>query len=631
MPRPLRAVCSLAAAALALALPNGPARGQDVPRDLEPPGGVTAGVTVVASRLAAPDPASTVRVVTRDEIEHFPGGSLPELLQWVAGVDVRRRGVDGLQADVSLRGADYNGTLILVDGQPMNDPQTNHHSAALDVPLDAIERVEILFGAGSALWGADAVGGVVNVVTRSANLRRARAQLEGRIEHGTDSYDAGGLRLASKIGESVALAADWARSESSGFRDDTEFAQDFLNGSARWETGAGPVSASFGYARRRFGAYAFYGTAYPDQQETTQTQTAAASATLALGAWTLVPSFAWRSHRDDFVLDRTDPAFYENLTGTDRLDGRVWARHALLGGTAAVGAEYGGQSIASTTLGDHARNRGALFLEFGRAFDRASPERGGFRVGLRGDDYTDFGSRFSPSAGLWFAPGGGVRLRASAGTAFRVPTYTELWYRDPQNVGNPSLAPEKAAHVEAGASLALGDVLLDAVGFFRHGTDRIDFVRSSPEEPWVATNVRTADTSGVEATAAWHGAKGAPLTRVSLSAAYVFADLKALSTAAGGATEGKYLLDPLHTKWDLVVTGTLPFEIAALTRVSYFARPSYESGVWLWDLRLGRDLLQGEIFDVYVEARNLGDVHYEEVPGVPLPGRTFALGFRATW
>lgn len=622
---------AIRAAAFGLAAATLAARGQDVPPDDEPPKRVTAELAAVSSRLDTPDPSSTVRVVTREEIEHFPGRGLAELLQWVAGVDARRRGAEGVQADISLRGADYNGTLILVDGQPMNDPQSNHHAASLDLPLDAIDRVEILYGAGASVWGADAVGGVVNVVTRGANLRRARAQLEGRIAHGTDSLDAGGLRLASKIGESIALAADWGRSESAGFRDDTEFAQEFARGSARWETAAGPISASFGYGRRRFGAYAFYGTAYPDQQEATQIRTAAASASLALGGWTLNPSFSWRSHHDDFVLVRTNPGFYENLSDTTRLDGRLYARHAFLGGTAAVGLEAGGQSITSTNLGDHSRSRTALFLEYGRPFDAAAPEAGGFRVGLRGDEYSDFGSHVSPHAGAWFAPVTGLRLRASAGTAFRVPTYTELHYRDPQNIGNPSLAPEKATNVEAGATLSLGAITFDAVGFFRHGTDLIDFVRSSPEAPYVARNIRTVDTSGVETTASWHGRKGATLSRVSLSAAYLFADLAALSEAAGGATQGKYLLDPLHVKWDLVLGGTLPLEIAALTRISYFARPSFTSGVWLWDVRLGRDLLQGEILDVYVEGRNLGDRKYEEVPGVPLPGRTLLAGFRATW
>ncbi len=607
------------------------ARAQEPSHEDEPPKKVPAEVWAISTRLGIADLSSTVRVVTRAEIEHFPGRSVADLLQWVAGADVRRRGASGTPADIGLRGTDASGTLILVDGQPMNDPQTNHNSADLDVPLDGIERIEILYSAGSAVWGADAVGGVVNIVTRGGNLGRARAQLDGRLVHGSSSLDAGGLRLASKIGDAVAVAADWFRSESSGFRDDTDQAEDIVRGSARWDTGSGPLTASFGYARRGYGAYSFYGTSQPNQQEATEVRTAAAAATLTLGGWTLVPSVSWRAHHDDFVLDRSSPSLYENLSDTSLVQGRLWARHALLGGTVVAGIEGGGDSVDSTVLGSHSRRRGAIFLELGHPFDETSPTAGGFRIGLRGDEYSDFGSRFTPHAGVFFAALPHLTLRASAGTAFRLPTYTELYYRDPQNAGNPSLSAERATNVEAGINWAEGAWTLDLVGWHRHGTNLIDFVRPSVSEPWVAQNLRRADTSGVEATAAWHGRKGALLSRASLAASYLFTDLSALSEAAGGAMEGKYVLDPLHVKWDLILGGTLPLAIDALTRVSYFARPSYATGVWLWDVRLGRDLLQGQIAEIYLEGRNLTNTLYKEIPGVPLPGRTLAVGVRVTW
>ena len=615
---------------LASALAGGPLRGQEPFPDDEPPDTRRTPASGASSRPKATDPSSTLRIVTRSEIENSPFRSLPEILQWVVGLDVRRRGVEGVQADVGMRGADHNSTLILVDGEPMLDPQSNHHAASLDVPYDAIERIEVLSGPAAAARGAGAVGGVVNVVTRGANLRRARFQFEGRFVHGTDSLNAGGIRAASKIGDSLALAADWARLESSGFQSDTEFAEDFVRGSARWETAAGPLSASFGYGRRRFGAWDFYGTAHPDQQETTQIRTAGVSAELTFEGWTLAPSVFWRAFHDDYVLDRTNPSLYENLTDTTTLGGRLSARRSLAGGTVVLAAEAGGQSISSTGLGEHSRNLGALLVEYSRPFDTAAPGRAGFRAGLRADDYSDFGSHLSPWGGVWYAPSEAVRLRASAGTAFRVPTWTELYYRDPQNVGNPSLVPEKAVNAEAGLTVAHGPFSFDAAGFWRHGTGLIDFVRSSPDAPWVARNIRTADTWGLEAALQWQGKKDALLSHVVLQAAYLFVDLAQLSAEAG-ATQGKYVLDPLHVKWDLIAGGLLPLEIAALTRLSYFARPSYAGGVWLWDLRLARDLLQGEILEVYVEGRNLGDAHYQESLGVPLPGRTLLVGLRLTW
>ena len=587
----------------------------------------------VATRAEAVETGSTVRVITREEIEASPARTLPELLQYLPGVDVRRRGAWGVQADIGLRGADANGTVLLVDGEVVNDPQTNHFTADLDVPLDGVERIEVLYGASSALWGSGAVGGVVNIVTRGASLGRARAQLEGRWAMGSHSLDAGGIRAASRIGDTFSAAGDWARSESSGFRDDAEFQSDLVRASARWDTGAGPVTFGGGYGYRRYGAYAFYGTLYPDQQETTAVRTARLAAELKVGAWTLSPSASVRAHHDDFVLDRQNPSFYENVSDGTRLAARLVARRGVAGGTVAIGAEASRETIDSTGLGSHGRNQSALFGEWAGSLRPSDPDAGGARVGARLDAWEGYGTRFSPQASAWVRLASGLKLRASGGSAFRVPTFTELYYRDPQNVGNPDLSPEKAVNAELGLSWTRGVLSLDGAGFWRRGTDLIDFVRSSSLEPWRARNVRTADTLGVEAVAKVSPRRSGPtgLSFVSVQATYVFADLAELSSSAGGATQGKYLLDPLHAKWDFIAAGTLPLLVTLRTKVTYMSRPTWTDGVWLWDLRLGRELLEGDILEIWVEGLNLGDVSCQESIGTPLPGRWISAGVRLTW
>ena len=596
----------------------------------DPDASLEAAVTVV-SRAAVPDPGVTTRVVTREEIERIPARSLPELLQSIPGLDVRRRGVEGVQADIGIRGADHDGTLFLVDGEPVGDPQTNHFSGDLDVPIDAIERIEIFAGAASALYGSGATGGVVNVVTRGARLGRARAQLEGRYVHGTSSLDAGSLRIASKVGDLVAVAVDASRSESSGFRDDTEYQTKSLRLSAVADTGAGPVQLALGYGGKQFGAFAFYGTAYPNQQESARVRTARLSADVSLGGWIVTPSLFYRDHRDDFVLERANPAFYENRSDTASGTARLVARGALPLGTIAFGAESGGESISSISLGDHSRNRQALFAELTRPLSGSEPERGGGRLGLRLDRYDAYGSRVSPLLSFWYSPAAGLKLRASGGSAFRAPTFTDLYYRDPQNVGNPDLSAERAWNAEVGATLERGPFSFDLALFTRHATNLIDFVQSGPSEPYQARNIRTANTSGVEAVAEWRGPRRGLLGRVTLQAAYVFADLSRISEGAGGTLEGRYLLDPLHTKWDLIASGTFPLEITYRSRLSYHARPSFEDGIWLVDARIGRQLLEGEIVEVYLEGENLGNVSYQERPGVPLPSRRIAAGLHLTW
>lgn len=618
--------------ALAVLLATTNAAGQ-APPGADAPKPVSASVAVVASHAGAETEASTVAVLTRAQIEKLPARSLSELLRWLPSVDVRRRGPDGEQADVGLRGADYNGTLVLVDGEPVNDPQTNHHSLDLDVPADAIERIEVLYGAASALWGSEAVGGVINVVTRSGGLGKARAQLEGRWVRGSSSLDAGSLRLAGKVTDAVTLTADGSRSESSGFRDDREHSTKALRASVRVDTALGPVTLTGGGASRDFGAYGFYGTRFPNQREATRTRSLRLSAELALGGgWSLAPSAAVRNHRDDFVLERTNPSFYRNLHETDRTTFRLVARRALLGGTLAVGVEAGRDTIDSTNLGVDGRSRRAAFAELARAFSTASPASGGFRAGLRADGTEGFDTRVSPQVAAWAALGAGLRARASFGTAFRVPTFTELRYVDPQTLGNPDLRPEKATSVEAGLTWDDGPVSIDAVGFFRHGTDLIDFVRSSSLEPFRATNLRTVDTRGVEGTVSLDASRvgGAPFTRLALRAAVYSADLEKLRAEAG-ATEGRYVLDPLRYRWDLIAEMAFPGRVGALARLSYTDRPSFEDSVLLLDARLGWDLLEGRILQLYVEGENLGAVRYEEVQGAPLPGRTLAAGLRLTW
>ena len=608
---------------LLVASPVRPAGGEETPPK------VKAEVAVVASRAGVETEAATVAVLTREEIERLPARSLSELLRWLPSVDVQRRGPGGAQADVSLRGADYNGTLVLVDGEPVNDPQTNHHTLDLDVPVEAIERVEVLYGSASALWGSEAVGGVVHVVTRGTDLGTARARVEGRYVRGSHSLDAGSARLATRVGDAVTVSVDGSRSESSGFRDDREHAIEALRTSLRVETPLGPVTLAAGAASRAFGAFAFYGTRFPNQQERTRTRSLRLSGELSVGGWSLAPSASVREHHDDFVLERSDPSFYRNLHETDRTTLRLVARRPVLGGTLALGAEAGRDAIDSTSLGQRERARSAAFAELGRPFSAESPAAGGVRAGLRADRHEGFGTRLSPQLAAWVALGASVTARASVGTAFRVPTFTELHYVDPQTLGNPGLRPERSTTVEAGLAWNTGPVALDAALFHRHGTDLIDFVRSGASEPYRATNVRTVDTLGLEATFGLDAARLglAPLTRLALRGAVYSADLEALRAGAG-ATEGRYVLDPLRTRWDLLAEARLPFRVDARARLSLFDRPSFREEVLLLDARLGRELLDEGLLEVWIEGENLGDVRYEEVPGVPLPGRTFAAGLR---
>src|SRR6185295_5225768 len=108
----------------------------------------------------------TITVITREQIARLPVHSIADILRLTASVDVRARGERGSQTDFAVRGANFGQMLVLVDGVRLNDAQSGHHNGDIPVPLDAIERIEVLHGPGSSLFGADAFGGAINIITR---------------------------------------------------------------------------------------------------------------------------------------------------------------------------------------------------------------------------------------------------------------------------------------------------------------------------------------------------------------------------------------------------------------------------------------------------------------------------------
>jgi iron complex outermembrane receptor protein len=623
----VRAPSFAAVAVLGFALcPPGAA--QEAPEEDEPPK-VARVVPAVASRLDTPG-AAVVRIVTRAEIDALPGAhTLPDVLRSVLGVDVRSRGPAAAQADVSIRGAGGSGTLVLVDGQAVNDPQSSHLSFDVDVPVAAIERIEVLAGPGSAVWGPGPIGGAVNVVTRGGDLGRAAVQLEGRYAHGTQSLDQGGARLAVRVAEPVTVGVDWWRAETSGFSDAADAATNTLRVSSRWDTAKGPVTLGLGIVQSAFGASS--GAALPNGQESTRTRTAALAGSLVFGGFTLTPSVSFRAHHGDDLFDGADPALSGTSSDTVTGTARIAATHAALGGAIAFGAEGGRDSISSASLGDHARGRSAVFAEFARPWDVAAPGEGGFRAGLRADAIEGYGSRVSPYAGVTWRIVPALGLRASFGASFRAPTFSELYANAPAAAGNAALEPETAWTADAGMTWAAGPLDLDAGTFHRKATNVIDFMASASDPVFRARNVAEAVTDGIEASAAWGRGRPAFLSALSLQAAWNFTDLAALSAAAGGATRSAFLLDPLHMKVDLAAGVALPLSFSLTARLSYVSRPSFTDGAWLLSSRVSWQAFQGRVLEFFAEALNLGDVNVEEVPGVPIPGRTALAGFNLTW
>jgi iron complex outermembrane receptor protein len=613
--------CRLGWLALALlaAISASAAPSQEVPGSSDEPAEKPAeapfgeSVTVTATRLPVAVDATgrAVAVLTAEEIARHPVRSLPELLQLVPGLDVARRGPFGIQADLSARGSSFEDVLVLLDGVPVANPQTGHHNLDLPVPVAAIERVEVLFGPGAALYGGNASGAVVQILTRrppASGVRGGATLLAG--ENSLAGAE-GELSWAGRRGGRHALFA--TRSESAGWHRGTEFDQASL-----WYRGeVGPVELAAGASGRDFGAWRFYSDRFPDEREETDARFARVGWSRAAGAGRLQVRASWREHRDLFVLDRARPELATNRHRTRVGDGEA-AWSGALGRAGRLGRLEAGlgwreETLLSSNLGDRGRERIHAFAAWARD-GAALSWRGALFV-----DRVEGEWEAHPSLAV-SAPLGRGRLRLAAASAYRVPSFTELYYRDPATEGNPDLAPERSVTVEGGYDLETAGWRAGATLFRRDGRDLVDFVRPPGGDRFRAVNVREVTTHGLELTAAREFPRG-----VELSLGYAYLE------ASGPAPEGtsRYLFDLLRHRFVARLAGEGPLGLrwaGSLTAGERSGQPGYLR----LDLRLARAIPWHEGLELFVEGQNLGSASYRERGGLEMPRRWLWAGL-AWW
>jgi outer membrane cobalamin receptor len=558
-------------------------------------------VTAAAYPVPFESLTRTVHVIDRRQIEKLPILSVADLLSYAAGLDLQSRGPFGVQADLSLRGSDFSQVLVLVDGVRINDSQTAHHNADFPVQLQDVERVEILLGPGSSVHGADAVGGAINIITISGG-----GQGSARFSLGQHGLQEAAFRLPFRsAGATQVISA--SAIQSSGFASDRDFETFTLSSKTEWGETA---SLSLAHAGKEFGAAGFYGPS-PSREWTGQTLAAFRSRLYWNPKRDVTVGSHYRTHRDRFIWDIRHPEILENHHRTHsaglQLKGRL-----ILGeqGSLSLGGETGADWIESTNLGRHRFVRNSLFGE-------AQWKRGQTAVissGLRYDHYSRFGSAFSPGASgaIWLSPR--IRLRSSAGQAFRVPTFTELYYRDPRHEGARELFPERAWGAEAASDWLpnsgwMGSLVLST----RREKNVIDWVRVSDSDKWVSTNIRERSTQGVELHLQHFRDPG-----LFVELQYGFLSSRAPSVGL----LSKYALDFARHSWTAAGTLALPFGLNVGQRAAH-RRRSDGRGYWVFDARVSRRF--GQIL-LRVDGSNMLNRQYQAVRGVDMPGRWLQFG-----
>ncbi len=573
--------------------------------------------------LGSPEPVTEGQaarsVVVLDPQQHPLAFQTPEdYLRTDSSVDIQQRGAAGVQSDISIRGASFEQTLVLVNGLRINDAETSHFNLDLPVPLDALTGIDVLHGAGSTLYGSDAIGGVVDFLT--AKPEAGTFKLRGGF--GSFGENQQGF-LASALGRTLGHAwsgtSAGSRDFSTGFMQDRDYRSEDASTEGWLETPLGTTDVLLAGSDRPFGANQFYG----NYDSFERTKGWFASLRQQLGG-KMEAAFAYRRHSDIFVLLRDQPLVYKNQHIDESWEGALRRRDDISHyGTVFYGLEADTDAIQSNNLGHHGRNQGAGYLDV----DLHSRQRAYLSAGLREEVLSGCCSVLSPTlAGSVWALSK-LKLRASLGYGFRLPTYVDLYYSYPSTRSNPKLKPESAWNYDGGADWYLNTNTAASVTiFYSRQSNAIDYVRTNASQPWQATNLTGLRFSGVESSLQWH-----PLPGQQLKFAWTL--LSGAQSALHGM-QSEYIFNyPIHNavfEW----TASMPrgrsygllHGLLIDTRVHAVQR-YHQDAYPVWDVSVAREA--GRLHP-YLQMMNLSNTGYQEILGVAMPGRSFAGGVELT-
>lgn len=559
---------------------------------------------VVVTGTYTPVPLDEVdRTVNTLSIGQSPAvfRNVMDALQSDPAVDVQQR-APGIQGDLSIRGSTFGETLVLVNGLRLNDAQTAHNNLDLPFPFEAIQRIEVLEGTGSTLYGADALGGAVNFITAPPGYCELRLGAAAG-NFGTNAQNGELNVLQGALTEQLTFN----RELSTGFLPDRDYRSLALGSESTWKSTVGLTDLLLGLTDRPFGAAGFYGN-YPSWE---RTKGWFLGLNQQLGKNTTV-SFAFIRRTDLYDLFRYQPWIYQNDHITVSWQASLRRHHQVASNTAIYyGAEGYRDSIHSNNLGRHTRDRGAAYA----SFDARALRRFSFNAGAREEVFTGGQHVFTPSlaGGYWLTSR--LKLHGDAGSAFRLPTFTDLYYSDPTTAGNPNLRPEHAWSVEGGLYVGLGRESLDVVVFRRFDRDVIDYVRANANDIWHAENIDDLDFTGVQAT-----------LRLQLSSSQhldlQYAGLHGSEAALHGE-QSEYVFEYPVESGTLSWSGAVPdTRILAHVRIGVLQRYGRDA----YPLIEASASRQFGHVKPYIQLSNLTNTAYEEIPGVPMPGRSYLAG-----
>lgn len=578
-------------------------------------------IVVTASALPerVEETPATVTVITREEIDTRLARDVADVLREVPGLAVARIGSAGHQTSLFTRGGNPAHTLVMWNGVEINTPFFGGYDWG-QFSTAGVEQIEVVRGPYSALYGSDAMAGVVNILTIPA-----RSGVQAAVEAGGH-----GLRnaqvAAAHVEGGLTLSGAFEARDDEGFADNDDFEQRTANVAVRW---AAANALSIGLT----GRYMTYDLGIPTNLNSSLDQLVPSpfrrqdgnERQLAIPIEQTLGRFRWdvllaEHRRRDYFEDPGDPfGPYFQDTDVRTRRARLTTRTSTPIGTIVAGAERENTVVDDVTIFgpnflDKERDERSLFIEdrYSRAFGASRLE---LNAGVRWDDYETFGSETSPRvAAAWIS--NGTKFHAAYGEAFRAPSVGELY--SPFG-GNVNLRAERSRSIEAGVARYFDRGSLSLTLFQDRYRDLITNFN------FVLANIGRARSRGAE-----FAAGGRISERVNAGLTYTFTD------AENEETGEQLLRRPRHsgsafvsvrhgiTELNVIVarTGERPdiLPVLPFSRTTNEAHTTVDANV---QVDLGR-------FTPYVKVENLTNVEYEEVRGYASPSRRAVAGVRFT-
>ena len=455
-------------------------------------------IVINSTRISLPfkENSRTINIITAKDIKNSAATNVADLLQQVTGVDVRRRGTGGGQSDLYIRGGGFDQTLLLIDGIKMDDAQTGHHTMNAALPIEVIERIEIIKGPAARIFGQNAFTGAINIVTK----KRLNNKVSINVEAGSFGQLNGSVTLGKET-ENSSIIAHVGALTSDGYRNNSDYNNQnyFLKGI--FNKKKQPIEVIATFFDKKFGAENFYTTNVTfNEYEETQNSLIGVSTTFKSNKFNVTPRIYWRRGQDMFLLRRDDPGFYRNFHITNKIGVETNASYTSDIGITGFGVDFSRFSIQSNNLGERVRTMVNFFLE--QRFKLGSFD---ITPGIAATYFSDFKFNAFPGLDIGVQISDKVRLYGNVGYTFRAPTFTDLYYSDPATSGNPNLEPEKAFAQEIGLKYSDDKFSGSLAIFNRDSEDLIDYVRQNTSvNIFTAANIAEVSTQGVEFESAYN-------------------------------------------------------------------------------------------------------------------------------